>query len=98
MITSLTFFTSSEHKVREAEAILGIALPRHALELPEVQAVDVGEMVAEVSHWDKVLRVGRGTEGVQLIEQSDLVILTSDRLRDSRSVRLSGGIQGDPRV
>ena len=43
-LAALTFVTSSAHKLREAEAILGIALERVALDLPEVQGLDVVEV------------------------------------------------------
>jgi non-canonical purine NTP pyrophosphatase (RdgB/HAM1 family) len=41
VLTSLAFVTSSEHKHREAQAILGIALERVGLDLPEPQGLDV---------------------------------------------------------
>ena len=40
----LAFVTSSEHKHREARAILGVALERVALDLPEPQGLDVVEV------------------------------------------------------
>ncbi len=41
MLSGLTFVTSSEHKHREAQAILGVELVRVALDLPEPQGLDV---------------------------------------------------------
>ena len=43
-IASLAFVTSSPHKHREAEAILGVRLERVALDLEEVQGLDVVEV------------------------------------------------------
>jgi len=43
-LTGLTFVTSSPHKHREAEAILGVPLQRAALDLPEPQGLDVVEI------------------------------------------------------
>jgi len=44
VFASLAFVTSSEHKHREAQAILGIALERVALDLPEPQGLDVAHV------------------------------------------------------
>lgn len=41
----LTFVTGSDAKLREAERILGMTIQRVNLDLPEVQAVDVAEVV-----------------------------------------------------
>lgn len=41
MLAGLAFVTSSEHKHREAQAILGIALERVSLDLAEPQGLDV---------------------------------------------------------
>ena len=41
MLTTLAFVTSSEHKHREAQAILGVPLERVSLDLPEPQGLDV---------------------------------------------------------
>ena len=41
MLSTIAFVTSSEHKHREAQAILGVALERVALDLPEPQGLDV---------------------------------------------------------
>ncbi len=43
----LAFVTSSPHKHREAEAILGVALARVALDLPEPQGLDVVAVARE---------------------------------------------------
>jgi XTP/dITP diphosphohydrolase len=40
------FVTSNEHKRREAEQILGVALAGAAPEVPEIQALDVAEVAA----------------------------------------------------
>lgn len=41
MLAGIAFVTSSEHKHREAQAILGVALERVALDLPEPQGLNV---------------------------------------------------------
>jgi non-canonical purine NTP pyrophosphatase (RdgB/HAM1 family) len=41
VLSTIAFVTSSEHKHREAQAILGVALERVALDLPEPQGLDV---------------------------------------------------------
>jgi non-canonical purine NTP pyrophosphatase (RdgB/HAM1 family) len=41
VFSTLAFVTSSEHKHREAQAILGVELERVALDLPEPQGLDV---------------------------------------------------------
>jgi non-canonical purine NTP pyrophosphatase (RdgB/HAM1 family) len=41
MLERVVFVTSSEHKHREAEAILGLSLERVAIDLPEPQGLDV---------------------------------------------------------
>ncbi len=41
MLAKIAFVTSSEHKHREAQAILGVTLERVALGLPEPQGLDV---------------------------------------------------------
>ena len=46
-IESLAFVTSSPHKHREAEAILGVALERVALDLSEPQGLDVVAVARE---------------------------------------------------
>jgi len=46
-LAGLTFVTSSPHKHREAEAILGVPLQRAALDLPEPQGLDVVAIARE---------------------------------------------------
>ncbi len=46
-LSALAFVTSSPHKHREAEAILGLALERVSVDLPEVQSLDVVEVARE---------------------------------------------------
>jgi non-canonical purine NTP pyrophosphatase (RdgB/HAM1 family) len=41
----LVFVTSNEGKLREAEAVLGVALEHRALDLPEPQSLDLHEVV-----------------------------------------------------
>ena len=47
MLADLAFVTSSPHKHREAEAILGLELERIALDLPEPQGLDVVTVARE---------------------------------------------------
>ena len=44
-IEDLVFVTSNPNKVREAEAVLGRALDHRALDLPEIQSLDLLEVV-----------------------------------------------------
>lgn len=44
MLNGIVFVTSSEHKHREAQAILGVAIAREALDLVEPQGLDVLEV------------------------------------------------------
>jgi Ham1 family len=41
------FVTTNEHKRREVQEILGFALERADLDLPEIQAIDPAEVAAE---------------------------------------------------
>ncbi len=47
VLEALAFVTSSPHKHREAEAILGVPLERVALDLPEPQGLDVVAVARE---------------------------------------------------
>lgn len=44
-LDDLVFVTSNPNKVREAEAVLGRSLDHRALDLPEIQSLDLGEVV-----------------------------------------------------
>ena len=44
-LENLTFVTSNLGKLREAEAVLGVALEHRALDLPEIQSLDLEEVV-----------------------------------------------------
>jgi non-canonical purine NTP pyrophosphatase (RdgB/HAM1 family) len=44
-LADLVFVTSNLNKVREAEAVLGCALDHCALDLPEIQSLDLAEVV-----------------------------------------------------
>lgn len=46
MRDDLVFVTSNEGKLREAEAVLGKSLVHRALDLPEIQSLDLREVVA----------------------------------------------------
>ena len=61
------FVTTNEHKRREVQQILGVALGRADLDLPEVQAIDPAEVAAEKA------RAARET-----LEDTDLPILVED--------------------
>lgn len=45
LFDDLVFVTSNEGKLREAEAVLGRSLDHHALDLPEIQSLDLEEVV-----------------------------------------------------
>jgi non-canonical purine NTP pyrophosphatase (RdgB/HAM1 family) len=44
-LAELTFVTSNAGKLREAEAVLGVRLDHHGLDLPELQSLDLEEVV-----------------------------------------------------
>ncbi len=44
-LDELVFVTSNLGKLREAEAVLGLALEHHALDIDEIQSLDLGEVV-----------------------------------------------------
>jgi non-canonical purine NTP pyrophosphatase (RdgB/HAM1 family) len=50
VLPGLAFVTSSEHKHREAQAILGVKLERVALDLPEPQGLDVVAVARTKAH------------------------------------------------
>ena len=50
MLSTITFVTSSEHKHREVQAILGVDLERVALDLPEPQGLDVVAVARTKAH------------------------------------------------
>ena len=45
LFDDLVFVTSNDGKLREAEAVLGRSLDHHALDLPEIQSLDLEEVV-----------------------------------------------------
>ncbi len=70
--TEAVFVTSNEHKRREAEQILGVALEAAAPEVPEIQALDVAE-VAAAKALAAYKALGSPTSPV-LVEDSGLVV------------------------
>jgi non-canonical purine NTP pyrophosphatase (RdgB/HAM1 family) len=50
VLATIAFVTSSDHKHREAQAILGVALERVALDLPEPQGLDVEAVARTKAH------------------------------------------------
>lgn len=52
----LTFVTGSDDKVREAEAVLGFPIARAAIDLPELQGLDVVPVAGEKARvaWEKL--------------------------------------------
>jgi non-canonical purine NTP pyrophosphatase (RdgB/HAM1 family) len=50
VLSAIAFVTSSEHKHREAQAILGVALERVALDLPEPQGLDAAAVARTKAH------------------------------------------------
>jgi len=57
-LDDLVFVTSNLNKVREAEAVLGRALDHHALDLPEIQSLDLTEVVRSkaTAAWQRIGR------------------------------------------
>ena len=66
------FVTGNEHKRREAQEILGFELERAELDLPEIQAVDPGEVAAEKARAAREA-LGPGALPV-LVEDSGLMV------------------------
>ena len=66
------FVTTNEHKCREVEEILGVALGRADLDLPEVQAIDPAGVAAEKA---RAAREALGdTDLPILVEDSGLMV------------------------
>jgi non-canonical purine NTP pyrophosphatase (RdgB/HAM1 family) len=57
-LDELVFVTSNHNKVREAEAVLGRRLAHRALDLPEIQSLDLAEVVRAkaASAWREIGR------------------------------------------
>ena len=71
-ITKAIFVTTNEHKRREVQQILGVALGRADLDLPEVQAIDPAEVAAEKA---RAAREALGdTDLPVLVEDSGLMV------------------------
>ncbi len=66
------FVTTNEHKRREVQEILGVALERVDLDLPEIQAIDPAEVATEK------VRAAREALGDQdlpvLVEDSGIMV------------------------
>ncbi len=58
LFDDLVFVTSNDGKLREAEAVLGRSLDHHALDLPEIQSLDLEEVVRgkAASAWEELGR------------------------------------------
>ena len=66
------FVTGNEHKRREAQEILGFELDRAELDLPELQAIDPGEVAAEKA---RAAREALGSPMLPvLVEDSGLMV------------------------
>ena len=66
------FVTTNEHKRREVQQILGVALGRANLDLPEIQAIDPAEVAAEKA---RAAREALGdTDLPVLVEDSGLMV------------------------
>ena len=66
------FVTTNEHKRREVEEILGVALGRADLDLPEIQAIDPAEVAAQKA---RAARVALGDPDLPVIvEDSGLMV------------------------
>jgi len=72
-LDDLVFVTSNLNKVREAEAVLGRALDHRALDLPEIQSLDLAEVVRSkaAAAWK---RIGRPV----LVEDTGLELVGLD--------------------
>src|SRR5919112_5503508 len=71
-IMKAIFVTTNEHKRREVEEILGVALGRADLDLPEVQAIDPAEVAAQKA---RAAREALGdTDLAVLVEDSGLMV------------------------
>lgn len=71
----ITFVTGSDHKLAEMERILGVALDRTALDLPEIQSLDIETVVK-----DKVARAYEHVAGPVIVEDTALVFHALGRL------------------
>jgi XTP/dITP diphosphohydrolase len=66
------FVTTNEHKRREVQEILGVALGRADLDLPEIQAIDPAEVAAEKA---RAAREALGDPDLPvLVEDSGLMV------------------------
>ena len=66
------FVTTNEHKRREVQEILGVALRRADLDLPEIQAIDPAEVAAEKA---RAAREALGDTNLPvLVEDSGLMV------------------------
>jgi XTP/dITP diphosphohydrolase len=66
------FVTTNEHKRREVQEILGVALERADLDLPEIQAIDPAEVAAEKA---RAAREALGRPDLPvLVEDSGLMV------------------------
>ena len=66
------FVTTNEHKRREVQEILGVALERADLDLPEIQAIDPAEVAAEKA---RAAREALGDPDLPvLVEDSGLMV------------------------
>jgi XTP/dITP diphosphohydrolase len=71
-IIQAIFVTANEHKRREVQQILGVALGRADLDLPEIQAIDPAEVAAEKA---RAAREALGdTDLPVLVEDSGLMV------------------------
>ena len=71
-IMRAVFVTTNEHKRREVQQILGVALGRADLDLPEIQAIDPAEVAAEKA---RAAREALGdTDLPVLVEDSGLMV------------------------
>jgi XTP/dITP diphosphohydrolase len=71
-IMKAIFVTTNEHKRREVQEILGVALRRADLDLPEIQAIDPAEVAAEKA---RAAREALGDTNLPvLVEDSGLMV------------------------
>ena len=65
----ITFITSNDNKAREVEAILGMKVEKVDIELPEIQALDVEDVVI-----DKAKGAYEAVKRVLVVEDTGLYI------------------------
>ena len=84
------FVTSNDNKAREAAAILGVKLKRADFDLPELQALDVGEVAAQKARAAREI-TGPSAEPV-LVEDAGLAVEAWDGFPGALTKWLLGSV------